>query len=256
MWSRLAPFTLLALAACGSSTDVEVAVEARGMDRPTVDRVIDEFRNVCRPLFNRHRDDVRRIRALVSDEPSTQTRRFGWGTHVEIVVDLGWSRSSLPKDSEGSARFLLGGGARPGVLAFTPTAAALCDQPLAPGRSQAFLPAPGLGDYLGKLVLNPTTDQVRMWREEVARAMTGDYQSQRNVAWCYIDGCYGVEPIDDAKACVWRLVIQAAKHPKSDASDTQNVEVDCRQALAPEDLAAAGVAARDLFRKIYKREMP
>lgn len=231
-------------------------MDARSIDRPSVDRALDEFRNVCRPLFTRHAGDVTGIRAIVSDEPSTQIRRFGWGGHIDLTVSLGRSPATLPQPTEATARFLMGGGERPGVLAFSSTAAALCDQPLAAGRDQAFLPAPGLADYLGRRALEPTADQVRMWHEEVARAMAGDYQSQRNVAWCYIDGCYGVEPIDDGKACIWRLITAAAKDPRSDASDQENVETDCRRALSPEDVKEATARARVLFEKIYGREMP
>lgn len=247
----------LALGGCGrSSTDIEVEMDTTAIDRPSVDRALDEFRNACRPLFSRHRDDVSSLKATVSDEPSTQVRRLGWGTHIDLTVTLRWSPSTLPQPTEPTARFLMGGGEHPGILAFSPTAAALCDQPLAPGRTQAFLPAPGLAEYLGRRALDPTPEQIRAWHEDVARAMAGDYQSQRNLAWCYVDGCYGVEPIDDAKACTWRMIIASAKHPKSDASDRDNVETDCRQALAPEDLAVATAQARVLFKKIYGRDMP
>jgi len=259
MRRRLAPavLVLLALSGCGgSSTDIEVVMDTSAIDRPSVDRALDEFRNVCRPLFVRHAGDVTGIRATVSDEPSTQVRRLGWAGHIEITVSLRRSPVTLPQPTEATARFLMGGGERPGILAFSSTAAALCDQPLAEGRQQAFLPAPGLADYLGRRVLNPTDAQVRMWHEEVDRAMAGDYQSQRNVAWCYVDGCYGVEPIDDGKACIWRMIIAAAKHPKSDASDQENVETDCRQALSPEDVVEATARARVLFKKIYGRDMP
>lgn len=244
------------LAACGRGpNDIDVTVEAKSIDRPTVERALDEIRNTCRPLFTRHAPDVKSITAVVSDAPSTQTRRLGWGTHVDLVVTLRSSPTTLDGKVETSARFLAGGGARPGLLAFSRTGAALCDQTPAEGRSQVFLPSPGLADYLRRLVQNPTADQMRLWREEQARAMQGDYQSQRNVAWCHLDTCNGVTDIDDVKACTWRLVIAAAKHPKSDASDAENVETDCRSALAPQDLDVATRAAADVFRKIYGRPM-
>ena len=253
---RLLSILPFLLVGCGSSTDIDVTMEARSIDRPTAERALDEFRNACRPLFNRHADAVSSIRATVSDEASTQMRRLGWGGHLEIVVALKRSTPTLPQPAAETARFLVGGGEHPGVMALSPTAAALCDQMLAPGRTQAFLPAPGLADYLPKLTLNPTNEQIRAYRAETARAMAGDYQSQRNIAWCFVDGCYGVEPIDDLRACAWRLVIANAKHPKADASDRDNVETDCRQALAPADLTLAIEKAQELFRKIYKRELP
>lgn len=258
MLRRLAPcLALLALAACGRDpSDVDVEIETRAVSSVDVERALDKIRNACRPLFSTHAPDVSRIRATVSDEGSTQSRRFGWGVHIDIVVDLARATQTLSGEIEPQARFLAGGGARPGLLAFSPTGAALCDQTLAPGRRSAFIPVPGLTEDLPQRAAEPTREQVAAYRAEEAKAMTGDYQSQRNMAWCYVDGCTGVEPIDDAKACAWRLVIAASGHPKVDASDRDNVRIDCDQALAPEDRTAAARLAGRLFEKIYKKPMP
>lgn len=251
-----AVLALAALVGCGRSpNDIDVVVETKAIDRPTVERALDEIRNTCRPLFSSHAADVRSVRAVVSDETSTQIRRHGWGIWIEIVVSLRSSPTTLTPPTETTARYLAGGGSRPGLLAFSRTGAALCDQTPAEGRSQVFLPSPGLAEYLPRLLQNPTADQLRLWHEEEARAMSGDYQSQRNVAWCHLDGCNGVTDIDDVKACTWRFVIAAAKHPKSDASDVENLETDCRSALAPQDLDYARRTAGELFRKIYGRPM-
>lgn len=250
-------FSAVVLAACGRAPgDIDVDMETTAVGKVDVERALDRIRNVCRPLFSRHAPDVERIRAIVSDEGSTQTRRFGWGVHVELVVQLKPAISTLSGDLEPEARYLAGGGARPGLIAFSPTAAALCDQPLAAGRRNAFFPVPGLAEELPQRVLNPTAAQVAAYRAEEAHAMKGDYQSQRNIAWCFVDGCYGVEPIDDVRACAWRLVIAAAKSSKSDASDGENVRIDCDQALTAEDRANAVEKAKVLFPKIYGRPLP
>ena len=259
MSSRLLPITALALAlaACGRGpNDIDVEMETDVVGKVDVERALDQIRNLCRPLFGRHAADVERIRAIVSDEGSTQARRFGWGVHIDITVELKAAVSTIEGEIEPQARFLAGGGARPGLLAYSPTAAALCDQPLAPGRRSAFFAAPGLAEDLPQRVLNPTQEQIAAYRAEEARAMSGDYQSQRNIAWCFVDGCYGVEPIDDVRACAWRLVIASAKAPQSDASDPDNVRIDCDQALTPEDRATAVEKAKVLFQKIYKKPLP
>ncbi|MCE1235713.1 MAG: hypothetical protein LWW93_05080 [Hyphomicrobiales bacterium] len=247
----------VALAACGRGpNDVDVDMETSAVGKVDVDRALDQIRNICRPLFSRHASDVTRIRATVADEGNTQARRFGWGVYISLIVDLKSSPTTLAGEIEPQAHFLAGGGARPGLLAFSPTAAALCDQPLAEGRRNAFLPARGLAEDLPQRVLNPTREQIAAYRAEEARALAGDYQSQRNIAWCWVDGCYGVEPIDDVQACAWRIVIAAARHPKSDASDQDNVRIDCDQALTPDDRAQATEKAQKLFQKIYKRPLP
>ena len=259
MFRRLAVLGLLlaGLAACGrATTDIDVEIDTDRVSKVDVERALDQIRNVCRPLFARHAVDVERIRAVVSDEGSTQARRLGWGVHIALTVDLKAAVSTLEGEIESPVRYLAGGGARPGLLAFSPTAAALCDQPLAPGRRSGFFAAPGLAEDLPQRALDPTRGQIAAYRAEEARAMGGDYQSQRNIAWCFIDGCYGVEPIDDVRACAWRLVIASAKHPKSDASDVDNVRIDCDQALTPEDREAAIDKAKALFLKIYEKPLP
>lgn len=264
MVPHLAPFglaalglLLLGLAGCGRApTDVDVDIETDRVTKVDVARALDQIRNACRPLFSTHAPDVARIRALVSDEGSTQARRFGWGVHIALTVDLRSAVSTLSGEIESQARFLAGGGARPGLLAHTPTAAALCDLTLAPGRRSAFLAAPALAEDLPQRTINPTKDQIAAYRAEEERALSGDYQSQRNIAWCYVDGCTGVEPIDDVKACAWRLVIAAAMHPRSDASDGDNVRIDCDQALSPEDRAGAVETAGRLYAKIYGKTLP
>jgi hypothetical protein len=253
----LAPLLLVGLAACGREpTDIDVEIDTRKVSSVDVDRALDQIRNACRPLFSTHAPDVERVRAIVSDEPGTMARRYGWGVHIDLIVDLRRATATLDGEIEPQARFLAGGGAKPGMIAFSPTSAALCNQPLAAGRRNAFIPVKGLAEDLPQRIDNPTKEQVATYRAEEAAALAGDYQSQRNMAWCFVDGCTGVEPIDDLKACVWRLVIASSGHPKVDQSDRDNVRIDCDQALAPEDRAAAQTQAGALFQKIYKKPMP
>ncbi|TBW39041.1 hypothetical protein EYW49_07885 [Siculibacillus lacustris] len=242
----------------GSSTDISVSRDTTRVSREVVDRTLATFRAVCAPLFAAHAADVAAVGAVVSDETATEPRRRGWGVHVDLTVTLRGSPRTFsgPVDTNEPARFLMGGGERPGLVAFTPTAAALCDRSAPPGRDQVFVPIPELTALLPRLRQQPTDAQRAWWADEMERAMAGDYQSQRNIAWCRFDGCDGVEPIDDAAACVWRLVIAAARDPRSDASDRENVEFYCRKALTPPDLADARTRAAALFRRIYGRDLP
>jgi hypothetical protein len=242
------------LAGCwGSPTDVSVSRDTDRVSSRVVDQAIEVFRGACGPLFTGHADDVRSIHAIVSDETATEPRRRGWGVHIDIAVDLRSSPTTLPAaNTDEPARFLMGGGERPGLLAFSPTAAALCDLAPPGGRDQLFVPLPSLAALLPRLRLQPTAAQKAWWAEELARAMRGDYQSQRNVAWCRYDGCDGVEPIDDVASCAWRLVIAAAKDPKSDDSDVENIDTYCRRALSPADQATARTEAAELFRRIRR----
>ena len=249
----------LAVGACSSEpAGITVEMATDKVSREFADKALAEFRRVCAPLFTTHAADVSGLAATVSDERSTAIRRLGWGAHIALTLKVRSSPTTLAglPDPDRRADFLIGGGDRPGFSALSPTSARLCDLTPSPGRSQVFRAVPELAAHLPRLKYVVTEAQRAHWEDEMARALAGTYQNQRNVAWCYSDGCDGVEPIDDVKACAWRLVIVAAKHPKAEASDAENVEIDCRQNLTGEEQRAARVKADEIFRRIYAKPLP
>ena len=255
----LALAAVLAAAACSSDpTAISVDMETDKVSREFVDKALDTFRRACPTLFATHASDVSGLTAIVSDERSSAIRRLGWGVHIALTMKVRSSPTTLAglADPDRRADFLIGGGDSPGFSALSPTSAALCDLTPSPGRAQVFVSAPELAAHLPRLKYAVTDAQRAHWADEMTRAMAGTYQNQRNIAWCYTDGCDGVEPIDDVKACAWRLVIVAAKHPKAEASDDENVEIDCRQNLTPEEQRAARTKADEIFRKIYSKPLP
>lgn len=255
----LAFVIVFAAAACSSDpTAISVDMETDKVSREFVDKALDAFRRACPALFTAHASDVSGLTAIVSDERSTAIRRLGWGVHIALAMKVRSSPTTLAgfADAERRADFLIGGGDKPGFSALSPTSAALCDLTPSPGRAQVFKPVPELATHLPRLKYVVTDAQRAHWDDEMTRAMAGTYQNQRNIAWCYADGCDGVESIDDVKACAWRLVIVAAKHPKAEASDDDNVEIDCRQNLTPDEQRAARAKADEIFRKIYSKPLP
>lgn len=250
---------VLALVACSSDpTAVSVEMATDRVSRDFVDRAIGEFRKACAPMFTTHAADLSSIAVVATHETSTVIRRFGWGVHLEMAVKLRSSPTTLTglATPERRADFLIGSGEKPGFSALSPTAARLCDLTPAPGRSQIFAAVPALAGLLPRLRYATTDAHRAWWADEMERALAGDYQSQRNIAWCYVDGCDGVEPIDDVKACAWRWVLFSAKHPKADESDAANVEADCKAALSPAEQQLARIKAAELFRRIYKSDLP
>lgn len=248
-----------ATVACSSDpTAVSLEMATDKISRDFAEKAIGEFKRACAPLFTTHLADVSGLSAVATDDTSTAIRRLGWGVHIALTMKVKSDPKTLTGLAEPDRRadFLIGGGDKPGFSALSPTAARLCDLTPAPGRTQHFTAVASLAGLLPRYKYKTTDAHREWWADEMRRAMTGDYQSQRNVAWCYVDGCDGVEPIDDVRACAWRLVIAAAKHPKSDASDAANVELDCKTALTPDDQRTARAWAGDLFRKIYKSDLP
>jgi hypothetical protein len=247
------------LVACSSDpTAISVEMGTDKVTREQVDRALAEFKRVCAPLITTHAADVSGLTALVTDERSTAIRRLGWGAHIALTMKVASSPKTLAglASPDRRADFLIGGGDRPGFSALSPTSARLCDLTPSQGREQVFQSVPAFAQSLPRLKYVVSEAQRAHWADEMTRAMAGTYQNQRNIAWCYSDGCDGVEPIDDVKACAWRLVIVAAKHPKAESSDADNVEIDCRQNLTPDEQRTARVKADEIFRKIYKAPLP
>jgi hypothetical protein len=54
----------------------------------------------------------------------------------------------------------------------------------------------------------------------------------------------------------WRMVILGSGHGNVDASDTANYQEDCRSLGSDQERAVALTKAEELFRDIYKRELP
>lgn len=81
-------------------------------------------------------------------------------------------------------------------------------------------------------------------------AYKGDYQAQRNIAFCLFTGCQGAVTVDKSLACAWRTVILAAATSEVDATDTSNLQA-CRNDLTSTENAAAISRAGKLFKSVY-----
>ena len=89
------------------------------------------------------------------------------------------------------------------------------------------------------------------------KAMAQDFEAQRETASCLRTGTCVGSPVPNAiEACAWRMVILASGHGSVDASDTANYQEDCRSLGSDQERAVALAKAEELFRDIYKRELP
>lgn len=77
------------------------------------------------------------------------------------------------------------------------------------------------------------------------KAWEGDYQAQRNVAFCLSDGCNGAIRVDAIQGCAWRLVILNAGHEEVDQTDTANADLYCGR-LTPTERSAATTKAEQI----------
>lgn len=76
-----------------------------------------------------------------------------------------------------------------------------------------------------------------------AKAMDGDYQSQRNIAWAFSGASPFVEA-DPVQACAWRQVISATRPADAAYTDDDQKRVDCGKLTASQIEAADRVSAQ------------
>ena len=60
-----------------------------------------------------------------------------------------------------------------------------------------------------------------------AKAMQGDYQAQRNLAFGYSSMPYSGQEVNKISACAWRIVIIESASDRVDSTDVSNYEIDC-----------------------------
>lgn len=109
-----------------------------------------------------------------------------------------------------------------------------------------YCPDPAKNPSCGKMVNRLEADNRKAWQ--------GDYQAQRNVAFCLSDGCGGMVVQNRSLGCAWRMIIIGSGSPKVDSTDTGNLKVYCGGLDAAERSAAQAQAAA-IFRAVYKREI-
>ncbi|MFM8444140.1 MAG: hypothetical protein ACKN9W_12485 [Methylococcus sp.] len=82
------------------------------------------------------------------------------------------------------------------------------------------------------------------------KALSGDYQAQRNVAYWLSGGNNGVPPINEVLACAWRIVILKSGSPSVDSSDVSNKKLYCDKKLDADSREAANAQATKIMQRI------
>lgn len=103
----------------------------------------------------------------------------------------------------------------------------------------------GAAPNCGKMITRIEEDNRKAWK--------GDYQGQRNVAFCLSDGCEGLLLPNRSLACAWRIIIIGSGTPRVDSTDIANLKQDCGH-LDAAQRSAAQAQASAIFRAVYKRE--
>ena len=88
--------------------------------------------------------------------------------------------------------------------------------------------------------------------EEWPQALKGDYQAQRNVSYCLVDGCDGLVERSKLLGCAWRAVILVSGSPKITDSDLTFFDRLCLRGLTPVELEVSKAQAARIFAEVYK----
>lgn len=84
------------------------------------------------------------------------------------------------------------------------------------------------------------------------KAMAGDYQAQRNIAYWLTGGNNGAPPLNPVLGCAWRLVILKSGSSSVDASDISNKQLYCDKRLDTDSRKAAEAQAGKLLKQIKR----
>ncbi len=82
------------------------------------------------------------------------------------------------------------------------------------------------------------------------KAMAGDYQAQRNIAYWLTGGNNGAPPLNPILGCAWRLVILKSGSTSVDSGDISNKQLYCDKRLDLESRKAAEAQAGKLLKQI------
>lgn len=86
-----------------------------------------------------------------------------------------------------------------------------------------------------------------------AAAMKGDYQAQRNLAYGYVALPYPGQQKNPLLGCAWYQLIVHSGSDRIDEGDIGNARVYCNR-LKPDEREAATAQARQLFKRVYRKE--
>lgn len=131
--------------------------------------------------------------------------------------------------------------------------------PLTSGLFLAFLSTAAVAqtadDHLGHCESEKSYCSIdqKEFKKWFPKAMRGDYQGQRNVAFMLSGrGEAGAVIPNKITGCAWRMIIIASGSPKVDSTDTSNLKLECDR-LSEVELEAAAAQAKTLSKRIGRR---
>jgi hypothetical protein len=173
--------------------------------------------------------------------------KFGCAAMLGIVLLLGWCTSPAPE--------------QPAEI----TGSSITDTAPSPSREQldaaaqkaesnwprVALPAGAPAAPLTAFCLTEMCEaaKAQFGRNDWPKAWSGDYQGQRNAAFCRANGCDGAVQVNQVEACAWRTVIVETQPELTEDTDANNFKIDCGK-LDPAGMATAARKAEDMLARL------
>ncbi len=240
---------LVLLSGCGGD-DVAVPYErAAGFDAlgEAGAQALAAFEKAC-PVVKREVGDLEYIKV----QPALgypKTPDYGWNraVSVEFKVKDQPTGVGLGLIAGTECTFDMGGGFRPGLHVMRSDCAEVC------GMAKGFTAEPKLAVLESKEEADAAerkrlSEGAAALAELEKKALAGDYQAQRNLAYSLAIGADGA-PYEPVKACAWRAVIIASASSKVSDGDHRNVQQNCGK-LDDEGRQQAQVLAEQILTRV------
>jgi hypothetical protein len=178
---------------------------------------------------------------------------LGWhkgATITFMIKDNATGGEHWARASGHTCQAYAGGGLKPGFLITKPTCATLCsgsatDRLFWPTSRTQFLESGEESAATEKQRLEAGANELKALEQ---KALKGDYQAQRNLAYGYVTGTFG-SPFDPVSGCAWYTAIVASGNPQVNSTDQGNVRVYCTK-LPQVDHERALQRSADLLQQI------
>lgn len=121
-------------------------------------------------------------------------------------------------------------------------------------ESQVSQPAEPKSVVAEDFIVPATSDELDTSKFEQTKdkAMHGDYQAQRNLAYGYSSWPYPGQEKNLILACAWRMLILKSGSERVDNTDVSNEKVDC-ESLDSKSREAAEAQALSLMNKVVNK---
>lgn len=150
---RLALFAAFSvLSGCGESDKSALTIPAEtqtaAISKEDAEKAVAIFVDQCKPLTGEYRTDIASAKAKAQNGfADYRIQGYGWKAEIEIQIRTVDNPKDIPNELMSAGQMLtyyVGGGVKPGIIAKSRKAQALCGMTVNPTGGDVFKPVPAL----------------------------------------------------------------------------------------------------------------